>query len=49
MLSVLREHEIDPRFLMLTEYREHATQNSTNRQVILDLILRVYPSTGIGS
>jgi hypothetical protein len=26
MLSVLREHGLEPRFLMLTEYREHATR-----------------------
>jgi hypothetical protein len=40
MLSVLREPGVELRFLMLTEYREHATLNSANREVILDLILR---------
>src|ERR1700677_4468401 len=39
MLSVLREHGIEPRFLMLTEYREHATQDLANREVIPGLFL----------
>ncbi len=39
MLSVFREHGLGPRFLMLTEYREHATQKSANRKVIPGLIL----------
>ncbi len=30
MLSVLREHEDVPRFLMLTEYREHGTRSITD-------------------
>jgi hypothetical protein len=51
MLSVLREHGVGTRFLRLTEYREHATQNSANRDMIPSLILRrLFPSaTRLGS